>query len=226
MAAPDILQAIVALAVFVFCIVVHENAHGIVAEYFGDPTARQMGRITMNPLPHVDPFGSVIVPLIAYFSGMLFGWAKPVPVNSANLRNPVVHNAYVAAAGPASNFLLAILGTLLYIIVILVYQNVDGLEIGRGNTFLFFKTICGNLIQINCILAIFNLLPIPPLDGHWILMRYLPEPYRGMLAAIRPYGFMILIVLMMTRTLGMLIGPPYMFIVNGLYKLIGLAVAL
>ena len=94
--------------VFVFSVVVHENAHGLAAERYGDPTARQMGRITMNPLPHIDPIGSVMLPLMALAAGLPFiGWAKPVPVNSANLRNPLVHNAYVAAAGPASNFLLA-----------------------------------------------------------------------------------------------------------------------
>lgn len=194
-----VLQYLVAFVVLVFSIIVHENAHGLAAERFGDPTARLMGRITMNPLPHIDPIGSVVVPVIfATMGGAMFGWAKPVPVNSANLRNPIVHNAYVAAAGPASNFLLALLGTLLYIIVGLVYKHSPALHIGAGNSWLFFEVLCVSLIRINCVLGIFNLIPIPPLDGHWILFRYLPPRYAAVLAAIRPYGFIILILLVIS----------------------------
>ena len=195
---PDqILQVLVGFVVFVFSVVVHENAHGIAAERYGDPTARMMGRITMNPLPHIDPVGSIILPLLAFVSGIPFiGWAKPVPVNSANLKNPIVHNAYVAAAGPASNFLLAIAGTLLYIVVLLFYKHIPGLAESGANSLIFFRALFTSMILINLVLGIFNLIPIPPLDGHWILFRYLPPRYAEILARIRPYGFFILILLL------------------------------
>jgi Zn-dependent protease len=210
----------VGLVVFVFSVVVHENAHGLAAARFGDLTARMSGRITMNPLPHIDPVGSIILPILAFVGGLPFiGWAKPVPVNSANLRNPVVHNAYVAAAGPASNLILATLATLLYIVVLLAYKYMPGLHDGGGNSLLFFRLLFEMAIVINCVLAIFNLIPIPPLDGHWILFRYLPPRYAEMLAAIRPYGFFILILLLWTGVLRMIIALPYRFLAGGLIDL-------
>jgi Zn-dependent protease len=219
---PDqLLQGIVGLVVLVFSVVVHENAHGLAAERYGDLTARMLGRITMNPLPHIDPVGSVVLPVLAIAWGLPpFGWAKPVPVNSANLRNPVVHNAYVAAAGPASNLLLAVLATVFYTAVLVFHKHMPGGYQGGGNSLLFFHTLCRWTIVINCVLAIFNLLPIPPLDGHWILFRYLPPRYREMLAAIRPYGFFILIILLMTGVVRMIIALPYQLLAGGL---IGLA---
>jgi len=180
-----------------------------------------MGRITMNPLPHIDPVGSVILPIFAFIGGLPFiGWAKPVPVNSANLRNPLVHNAYVAAAGPASNLLLAMAATVVYTIVLLVYKHVPGLLESGGNSLIFFRLLCEMAIMINCVLALFNLIPIPPLDGHWILLRYLPPRYRDVMTAIRPYGFFILIILLWTGVLGMILYVPRVFLADGL---IGLA---
>ena len=191
----DILTGFIGFIAFIFSIVVHENAHGLVAERFGDPTARYSGRITLNPLPHVDPVGSVLLPLMAFLGNVPFiGWAKPVPVNPANLRNPVVHNAYVAVAGPASNMLLAIAGALLWILVRVFFNFVPGLAASGGNTALFFGILCDSLIKLNCVLLVFNLLPIPPLDGHWIIMRFLPPGPRAAFAAIGPYGFFILII--------------------------------
>jgi Zn-dependent protease len=213
----QILPGLLGLVVFIFSVIVHENAHGVAAEHFGDPTARMMGRITMNPLPHIDPVGSVILPLLAFVGGIPFiGWAKPVPVDSSNLRNPIVHNAYVAAAGPASNLILAAAATLLYVVVLVVFKHVPGLSESGGNTLLFFRVLFEMAIVVNCVLAIFNLIPIPPLDGHWILFRYLPPRYAEMLAAIRPYGFFILIGLMWTGVLGMIIRLPYHFLAEGL----------
>jgi len=206
----DVLPQIVGFVVFIFSVVVHENAHGLAAERFGDPTARAMGRITMNPLPHIDPVGSVLLPLAAVLSGVPFiGWAKPVPVNIANLRNPVVHNAYVAAAGPASNFLLATAGAIVWIVVGLVYKHVPGLAESGARTLLFFNTLCSNLILFNCILAVFNLLPIPPLDGHWILIRFLPPGPREAVASVGRFGFIILILLLWSGVLWAIIGPPF-----------------
>ncbi|MGD8413794.1 MAG: site-2 protease family protein, partial [Candidatus Latescibacterota bacterium] len=136
----DPLTTIVGYVVLIFSIIVHENAHGLTAEYFGDPTARALGRITMNPVPHVDIFGSILVPLVAMSQGLMFGWAKPVPVNSANLRNPVIHNAYVAAAGPISNLLLALAGAILLILVAGIYRLVPGLDASTSRSFQFFNT--------------------------------------------------------------------------------------
>ncbi len=222
---PDILTAAVGLVVFIFSVVVHENAHGLAAERFGDPTARELGRITMNPLPHIDPIGSIMLPVAAFLSGVPFlGWAKPVPVNPANLRNPVVHNAYVAAAGPASNFLLAFAAAILWIIVGLTFKHVPGLAVDGERSLFFFNTLCSNLITLNCVLAIFNLLPIPPLDGHWIMMRYLPPGPREALALIGRWGFFILIALLWSGLLWRIIGPPLSLAVSGYHALVTTAV--
>lgn len=205
----DFLTGAVYLVSFIFSIVVHENAHGLAAERFGDPTAREMGRITMNPIPHLDPIGSILLPLVGYLGSIgMIGWAKPVPVNSANLRNPVVHNAYVAAAGPASNFLLALGAAILWIIVGLVFKHTPNLMESGERSLYFFNTLCGTLIGVNCLLAVFNLLPIPPLDGHWILMRYLPPGPREALASVGRFGFFILIALLWSGILGRIIGVP------------------
>lgn len=218
---PDILTGAVSLVVFIFSVVVHENAHGLAAEHFGDTTARDLGRITMNPLPHLDPVGSLLLPIAAVIAGLPFlGWAKPVPVNPANLRNPVVHNAYVAAAGPASNFLLALAASLLWIAVGVAYKYVPGLAENGQRSFLFFNTLCNSLITLNCVLAIFNLLPIPPLDGHWILMRYLPPGPREALRSVGRLGFFILIALLWSGLLWRIIGPPLSLVVGGYHTLV------
>ncbi len=208
----NVLMIAVSYVAFLFSLVVHENAHGWTAERFGDPTARDLGRITMNPLPHIDPMGTVILPLAsAIWQIPLLGWAKPVPVNSANLRNPVVQNAYVAAAGPASNLLLALATTIVWIIVELLFAHVPGLAVSGERSHLFFNTLCFAMIRVNCVLALFNLLPIPPLDGHWILMRYLPPGPREALASIGPYGFFILLALMWTGVLNRILWPLVTF---------------
>lgn len=220
----DVLQMALGFAVFVFSIVVHENAHGVAADYFGDPTARHSGRITMNPIPHIDPIGSVLLPLTAVISGVpLIGWAKPVPVNSANLRNPIVHNAYVAAAGPASNFLLAFAGAFLWIIVGLAYKHLGLGGDAAEPTWRFFQTLCGNLILFNCVLAVFNLLPIPPLDGHWILIRFLPPGPREAVASLGRFGFIILIIMLWTGLLWMIIRIPLRVAVDFYHGIVNFA---
>jgi len=217
----DFLTAAVGLVAFIFSVIVHENAHGLAAEHFGATTARDQGRITMNPIPHIDPIGSILLPLAAFLSGIPFlGWAKPVPVNGANLRNPVVHGAYVAAAGPASNFLLAFAATILWIIVGLVFKHVPGLMESGERSLYFFNTLCSSLIMVNCVLAMFNLLPIPPLDGHWILMRYLPPGPREALASIGRWGFFILILLLWSGVLWRILGPPLSLVVAGYHGLV------
>lgn len=217
----DFLTAAVGLVAFIFSVIVHENAHGLAAERFGDSTARDLGRITMNPIPHIDPIGSILLPVAAFLSGIpLLGWAKPVPVNGGNLRNPVVHSAYVAAAGPASNFLLAFAAAILWIVVGLVFKHVPGLMDSGERSLYFFNTLCSSLIMINCLLAMFNLLPIPPLDGHWILMRYLPPGPREALASVGRFGFFILILLLWSGILWRIIGPPLSLVVSGYHALV------
>lgn len=217
----DFLTAAVGLVAFVFSVIVHENAHGLAAERFGDSTARDLGRITMNPIPHIDPIGSILLPVAAFLSGIPFlGWAKPVPVNGGNLRNPVVHSAYVAAAGPASNFLLAFAAAILWIVVGLVFKHVPGLMDSGERSLYFFNTLCSSLIMINCVLAMFNLLPIPPLDGHWILMRYLPPGPREALASVGRFGFFILIALLWSGVLWRILGPPLSLVVSGYHALV------
>jgi len=197
MESPDqILNVLVWGVSLLFSVIVHENAHGLAAERFGDPTARELGRITMNPIPHIDPLGTIILPALMMISGgPVIGWAKPVPINPSNFRNPLRDDAYVAAVGPLSNFSLAAAGTLVLIVVGLLFKHIPALQDGSGNAFLFFSMLCGTLIQINCLLGIFNLIPVPPLDGHWVLLRYLPSRWAAVLAMLRPYGFFILIVI-------------------------------
>ncbi len=222
---PEFLTKAVQFTAFLFSVIVHENAHGLVAEHFGDTTARDRGRITLNPVPHIDFFGSILMPMAAFFGNIPFiGWAKPVPVNSANLRNPVVHNAYVAAAGPASNFLLAFAASVLWIVVALAYKHLPGLAFNGQRAFYFFNTLCSSLISINCLLAIFNLLPIPPLDGHWILIRYLPAGPRMALASVGRWGFFILILLLWTGLLWRIIGPPIALATHAYHDLVTAAI--
>jgi Zn-dependent protease len=222
----DFLPIAVTIVAFLFSVIVHENAHGLAAEHFGDPTARALGRITMNPLPHLDPIGSVLLPLTAAITHVpLLGWAKPVPVNSANFRNPVVHNAYVAAAGPVSNLLLALVSSLLWIGVALFFKHVPGAAVSGERSLFFFNTLFYSMIQVNCVLALFNLLPIPPLDGHWILMRYLPAGPREALASIGRFGFIILILLLWSGAIGVILGPPLRAAISMYYGLVTTVVA-
>ena len=222
----DPLSAAVGFVVLIFSIIVHENAHGLAAEHFGDLTARMEGRITMNPLPHIDPVGSILIPLVAMTQGFMFGWAKPVPVVSSNLRNPVVHNAYVAAAGPFANLLVALGGAILWIIVGLAFKHIPGLSPQGNHSLLFFNTLCGNLIMWNSVLAVFNLLPIPPLDGHWILMRFLPPGPRQAFASIGRFGFLILIGLMVSGILWRILSVPVTLTVSWYHALVNTAIRL
>ena len=223
----DALTGIVGFVVFIFSIIVHENAHGLVAWRLGDPTAHAMGRITMNPIPHVDPVGSVLLPVAAFLTGAPFvGWAKPVPVDPNNLKHPVRDSAIVAAAGPASNLLLALVASILWITVRVVFKHVPALYVVGEQTLFFFDTLCRSMITFNCVLAVFNLLPIPPLDGHWILIHFLPEGPRQAIAGVGRFGFMILILLLWTGILWKIIGPPFRLAVSGFYLFVDNAIRL
>ena len=200
---PDIGQLLVILSVLLFSLTVHETAHAVTADWFGDPTARRLGRISLNPLVHLDPVGSVLLPLVGYFAGgFVFGWAKPVPVNTANLKHHRRDFLVIAAAGPASNIVLAIGASVLLGVV------PGGLAASEGVAGAL-ATVGFAMLQLNLLLAVFNMLPIPPLDGGNVLAGLLPETLAaGYDRLIRPYGFLILIVLMVTGWLYTFIGPP------------------
>jgi len=199
------LETIVLLAVpVVFAITLHEAAHGYVAKLFGDRTAEMLGRVTLNPLKHIDPIGTILVPgvllLMAKFMGgpaLLFGWAKPVPVNFGNLRNPKRDMVWVAAAGPMANFVMALAWVL----------------IGRaagGNGWLGsegLQEMAQAGVYVNLLLMALNLLPIPPLDGGRIAVGLLPYKAAHALARVEPYGFMIILLLLAVGLLDDLMRP-------------------
>ena len=208
---PDLSQLLIILPVLLFSLTIHETAHAVTADWYGDPTARRLGRISLNPLVHLDPVGSVALPLMAfYFGGFIFGWAKPVPVNTANLQNHRRDFLVIAAAGPASNIVMAIGASALLGLV------PGGLGAAEG-TPAVLATLLLFMVQFNLILAVFNMLPIPPLDGGNVLAGLLPETLAASYdRLIRPFGFLILIVLMATGWLYRIIGPPYSMLMGWL----------
>lgn len=174
-----------------FSLSVHEAAHAAMSFYCGDPTAKLLGRATLNPIPHIDPIGTVVMPLIMFLSPgwLLFGWAKPVPFNPRNLRNMRRDPVFIALAGPASNVLLALLTVFLCRIYVMLAVN-GVLPIPPDFAIMF----CAQLIGLNLALAIFNMIPVPPLDGHHLLGYLLPDRFEAMLERIGPFGIIIVLV--------------------------------
>jgi Zn-dependent protease len=204
-------------------IIFHEVAHGWVANRLGDPTAARMGRLTLNPIAHIDPIGTILLPalLIIANAPFLFGYAKPVPVNFYNLNNPKRDMIWVALAGPVTNLLLA-LGCIVALKIGLPILR-GGVQDGSSSLMEFLVPIALMAdygVRINVVLAVFNALPLPPLDGGRVAVGLLPEPYSTMLARVEPYGFLILIVLLMTRVLDQIIGPAIQFLINFYFKLL------
>lgn len=188
----NILTIAIQLLIILLALSVHESAHGWMAERFGDPTARMQGRITLNPIAHIDPIGTVVFPLmLALMGAPVFGWAKPVMVNPYNLRNPRKDGIYIAAAGPVSNIIMAIGGIVVFII--LKQIGIVGSIYVTSRSAEAITILLLNLILINIFLAIFNLLPIPPLDGSRILEGILEGEALRTFKKIEPYGFIILI---------------------------------
>ena len=180
----EILYQIIA---FVFAICVHESAHAWTANQCGDPTARMLGRISLNPIKHVDPIGTVLVPLIGMISGIGFiGWAKPTPVDPHNLRHPVRDDILTSVAGPASNILLGILA----VVGLFVVSRVPGQ--GPNSILQPITLLCWAFLQVNILLAAFNLIPIPPLDGSHVLRHMLPESGRRVYDMIGYFGILLL----------------------------------
>ena len=181
-----------------FAITVHEVAHGWAALKFGDRTAQMMGRLTLNPIKHIDPIGTVLIPgmLLLTGSSFLFGYAKPVPVSTQNLRNPKTDMIWVALAGPAANLVMAFMWAAVAKV---------GAMMGETSLALFYMGVAG--IKINGILMLLNLLPLPPLDGGRVLVGLLPGPLAWRVSQIEPYGFFILVGLIYFGILSMILNP-------------------
>ena len=208
--------ALLLIPCLVIAIVFHEVAHGWAALALGDPTAKERRRLTLNPIRHVDPVGTLLVPgALALFGGPVFGWAKPVPVNFANLRHPKRDMLWVAAAGPFSNLVMALLWALAVKIGIAAPDSYFALPLalmGAAGVF------------INAIIMVLNLLPLPPLDGGRILVSLLPHRLAYNVSRIEPYGFIILIVLLFSGVLGMILWPVIGMVMTLAAAMIGLPV--
>ena len=205
-------QIFISLVVLLFSLTVHEMAHAWTADRLGDPTARLLGRISLNPLLHIDPIGTVVFPLIAAISGVpLIGWAKPVPVSVRQLRHPRRDYVLVAAAGPVSNLVLAMAAS-----IALRMLTVSPVTLGQPNVSAPLATLFAQLKMINVLLAVFNMIPIPPLDGGNVLAGLLPRPLVPAFNSLRPYGFLVLYLLMFTGSLSSLVRPPAYFIYSWL----------
>ncbi len=187
-------QVFISFIVLVFSLTVHEMAHAWTADRLGDPTARRLGRVTLNPISHADPIGTLLFPVIALMSGVpLIGWAKPVPVNVRYLRRHERDFVLVAAAGPASNLAMAFLAALL-----LTAFPVSPVVLGEPNVSVPMATLFSLAVRLNVLLAVFNMLPIPPLDGGNVLGGLLPRRAAAAFDQIRPYGFLLLYALLLT----------------------------
>jgi len=208
----DFGQIFIGLLVLLFSLTIHEMSHAWTADQLGDPTARLLGRVSINPVVHVDPIGTVLFPLLAAFSGVpLIGWAKPVPVRVSNLRHHRRDYMLVAAAGPASNLVLAGLASMALRMMPVSPNHIGGLDVSAPLAILAMRAI-----EINVLLAVFNMIPIPPLDGGSVLAGVLPRRFAVLFDALQPYGFLLIYALMLTGVLAMLVGPPYYLLLSWL----------
>lgn len=200
-----------------FAIVLHEVAHGWVAKLLGDPTADRLGRLTLNPIKHIDPIGTILVPglLVLSGTGFVFGWAKPVPVTWENLRHPKRDMALVALAGPGANLIMA----LMWALIAMLGGALPATYSWAGDPLIFMGL--GGILA-NVLLMVFNLLPLPPLDGGRVAVGLLPGPWAWRLSRVEPYGFFILLGLLLLGVLGMVVWP----VADAVARLIGFVTGL
>lgn len=223
----NILTIAISLFVILFAITIHEAAHGWAANRLGDPTAKMLGRVTLNPIPHIDPIGTVLLPAMLVIMGAPpFGWAKPVPVNPLNLKDPKRDNLFISAAGPIANLSAAFLAIILLKILkaavpsvnYFLYSYLSGRGMPQGiqpleglSLILFFG------VYLNVILAVFNLIPIPPLDGSGILIGLVSEEIAQKIETLRPFGFIIVLGLLYLGVFRLIIRPIYSAIILFLF---------
>ena len=209
----NLIQTVLIYAIPVlFAITVHEAAHGYAARHFGDDTAYVMGRITLNPIKHIDPVGTILMPLMLYFAtsgAFLFGYAKPVPVHFGKLRNPKRHMVWVALAGPGANLIQAVLwGILLYVLL------------GAGINEPFFLKMCQGGMLVNVVMFVFNLFPLPPLDGGRILVGLLPYKQAELVSRIEPWGFFVVMALVVAGVVSAIWMRPLMGLTFGFLDIV------
>ena len=208
----DYVQIAVSFLVLVFSLTVHESAHAWAADRLGDPTARALGRISLNPLVHADPIGTLLFPLIGLLThAPIIGWAKPVPVATWRFSHPRRDYLLVAAAGPMSNLSLALLAAVAARLLPEAGSHAAALRIVEPMTAVVYA-----LLMVNLLLAIFNMLPIPPLDGGTVLAGLLPERLAAGFDRVRPYGFVLLYALMFSGGFSLIVGIPYRYMLSWL----------
>jgi len=207
----DFSEVVISMVILLFSLSLHESAHAWMADRLGDPTGRYLGRITLNPLPHIDWIGTVLFPLLGLLTsfGIFFGWAKPVPVNTRKLRDPRWGHVLVAAAGPISNIVAAVA----FLIGLRLLVGFFPEELRAGHTVAYpLYLLCVSGLFLNTILAVFNLIPVPPLDGSWVLAGILPNQLGGLFDAIRPYSFMLLLALFWSGIFNIVLDPVLNFV--------------
>lgn len=209
----EMIQTVTIYAIPVlFAITIHESAHGYAARAFGDRTAHMMGRITLNPLRHIDPVGTIVIPLMLYFAtagAFLFGYAKPVPVDFSALRHPKQDMVWVALAGPAANLAQALLWAAMFYVLT-----------GLGVQEKFWLLMCKAGIGVNVVMFVFNLFPLPPMDGGRILVGLLPLPQARAVARLEPYGFFIVLALLLAGVISSLWMTPLMSLTYSIIDLV------
>ncbi len=210
-----LMQILTFMPMLIFSVVLHEVSHGVMAKMFGDETASEQGRLTLNPLPHMDPLGSVVVPVICALTHMpVFGWAKPVPINPNRFTHYKSGVIWVSLAGPLSNLVIAMTA----VVLLYFFSSQSFMSDPDGIVF----SLLNGAIFLNLVLAVFNLVPIPPLDGSKVLSVLLPASWSQKLDALEPYGFFILMGLMSMGVLGRVIYPTVLFIYRLMLGTLGL----
>ena len=208
----NLVQVLIAFLVLVFSLTVHESAHAWTAGRLGDPTGRRLGRVSLNPAAHVDPVGTLLFPLLAMITHLpIIGWARPVPVDARYLRNPRRDFLFIAAAGPLSNLALAVVAAAALRAVPAGPEAIGQMAVAAP-----LALVASVGLQINLMLAIFNMIPVPPLDGSSVVAGLVPERVAAGLDRLRPYGFLVLYGLMLTGALGYLVGPPFNWMLSWL----------